>query len=355
MFKEIKKLAAIVIFFVCQVTHGAPVVPMIQTCKPNENAGLLLPKRGPNGAFEVGVGIVPHSITKFNTKEGTADIDFYLTVEYVLQNDLVDVKCVGDDAKDVWKIFYNPDIEFLTIPDPQNVQGFHWLIDKNRFVFMTRLKGTVVLLGDFRWYPFDRVTVPLRMQGEDDDRTLLLGPSKWYLPNYPDISREMSNLRISGWEIARAEYVNKKHTWNFGRFGDALYFEIEIVRRPMPFIIRAGLPLTLIFVIALVSKRALRNTEEAQLEILSGLLIAIFAYSIYLNDKIPETDYITFGDFMWIGALLAIFSIIVGRLAVMNTDRRILRDRIDFISTGIALGIYSSVLVVAAYLSFKGP
>ena len=321
-------------------------------CKEKKHAQLLVPKKGISGAYEVGVGIVPHSITKFNTKEGTADIDFYFTVEYELDKTFSDIKCVGEDAKDVWKIFYNPDIEFLSIPDPQTLQGFHWLVDKNRFVFMTRLKGTVVLSGDFRWFPFDRVTVPLRMQGEDDDRNLLLKPSKWYLPNYPDISKEMENLRISGWEIVRAEYIHKKHQWNFGRFGDGLYFEIEIVRKPIPFLVRAGLPLTLILIIALVSRRVLMKSEEAQLQVLSGLLVAIFAYSIYLNDRIPETDYITFGDFMWIGALLAIFSIIIGRMAVMNTATKPLRVRIEIISTGFALLIYLSVIVVAGYLLY---
>jgi hypothetical protein len=103
-------------------------------CKEKKHAQLLVPKKGISGAYEVGVGIVPHSITKFNTKEGTADIDFYFTVEYELDKTFSDIKCVGEDAKDVWKIFYNPDIEFLSIPDPQTAQGFHWLVDKNRFV-----------------------------------------------------------------------------------------------------------------------------------------------------------------------------------------------------------------------------
>lgn len=320
-------------------------------CKAIEGSTMKMPRRGAHGAYEVGVGVVPHSITKFNTKEGTADIDFYFTVEYLLDTGLPDIKCVGEDAKDVWKIFYNPDIEFLSIPDPQTAQGFHWLVDQNRFVFMTRLKGTAVLSGDFRWFPFDRVTVPLKMQGEDDDRTLLLRPSHWYLPNYPDISREMENLRISGWKIARAEYINKKHQWNFGRFGDALYFEIEIIRKPTPFLVRAGLPLTLILIIALVSRRALKKSEESQMQVLSGLLLSIFAYSIYLNDRIPETDYVTFGDYMWIGALLAIFSIMIGRMAIMNTNQGNLHTRIEFLSTAIALGIYSSVTIVAIYLS----
>ena len=322
-------------------------------CMAKQGAALITPKKGPTGAYEVGVGIVPHSLTKFNTKDGTADIDFYFTVEYELEGQHADIKCVGDDAKDIWKIFYNPDVEFMSIPEPQTPQGFHWLIEKNRFVFMTRLKGSVVLSGDFRWFPFDRVVAPIRMQAEDDDRILLLKPSTWYLPNYPDLSKEMSSLRLPGWELTRAEYIHLKHPWNGGRFGDGLDFEIEITRTPLPFLVRAGLPLTLILIVALVTRKTMQRNEEVQMSVLSGLLLSIFAYSIYLNDRIPETDYLTFGDYMWIGALISIFSIIIGRLAVMNSDKNSVRARIEFFSTALAIGIYFAILLVAIFLNFK--
>ena len=78
-----------------------------------------------------------------------------------------------------------------------------------------------------------------------------------------------------------------------------------------------------------------------------------FAYSIYLNDRIPETDYLTFGDYMWIGALISIFSIIIGRLASLHADRNLIRNRIEFASTALAVGIYFAVLLTAIYLSFK--
>lgn len=299
------------------------------------------------------MGIAPHSLTKFNTKDATADIDFYFTVEYELAGTYPDIKCVGEDAKDVWKIFYNPDIEFLSIPEPQTPQGYHWLVDKNRLVFMTRHKGSVVLSGDFRWFPFDRVVAPIRMQGEDDDRTLLLKPSKYYLPNYPDLSREMSNLRLPGWTLTRAEYVNVKNPWSYGRFGDGVDFQIEIARTPIPFLVRAGLPLTLILIVALVTRKALQHSRDAQMSVLSGLLLSIFAYSIYLNDRIPETDYLTFGDYMWIGALLSIFSITIGRLAALQPDKAPIRARIELVATAAAIAIYFAVVLTAFFLSLK--
>ena len=105
----------------------------IISCTDERNKKLT-PNKGNNDAYEVGVGIVPLNITKFNLRESSVDIDFYLTVEFILSSKVQDVKCVGDDAKNVWKIFYNPDIEFMNIPDPQYMQGFHWLVKENRFI-----------------------------------------------------------------------------------------------------------------------------------------------------------------------------------------------------------------------------
>jgi hypothetical protein len=136
-------------------------------------------------------------------------------------------------------------------------------------------------------------------------------------------------------------------------YGDGLDFEIEITRTPLPFLVRAGLPLTLILIVALVTRKTLQRSEDVQMSVLSGLLLSIFAYSIYLNDRIPETDYLTFGDYMWIGALISIFSIIIGRLAVMNSDKNSVRARIEFVSTALAIGIYFAILLMAIFLNFK--
>ena len=89
------------------------------------------------------------------------------------------------------------------------------------------------------------------------------------------------------------------------------------------------------------------------MSVLSALLLSIFAYSIYLNDRIPETDYFTFGDYMWIGALLSIFSIISGALAALSPTTRPIHARIELISTALALVIYFGILLLAVLLSFK--
>lgn len=303
--------------------------------------GLLMPKKGATGAHEIGIGIEPHSLTKFNTKEGTAEIDFYYTIEYELAEPLEDIKCVGNDAKSVWDIFYNPSIEFFSISNPVEGQGFHWLIEKNRFVYLTRINGTIVLDGDFRLFPFDKVTASIKMAAGEDDRKILLKPSLWYMPEYPDIAKEISKLRIvSGWSLADAKFVNVKYPWRFDRFGDGLDFRIEVDRRPLPFLVRAGLPLSLIFIIALTTRYTLMGAKETQMPILSGLLLSIFAYSIYLNEQIPETEYLTFGDLMWIGVLASVSLITFGQMIIERSTSNETLLKMEKSSSFVAVIIY---------------
>jgi hypothetical protein len=313
--------------------------------------GLVMPKKGTTGAHEIGIGIEPHSLTKFNTKEGTAEIDFYYTIEYELAEPLEDLKCVGNDAKSVWDIFYNPSIEFFSISNPVEGQGFHWLIENNRFVYLTRINGTIVLDGDFRLFPFDNVNASIKMAAGEDDRKILLKPSLWYMPEYPNISKEISKIRIvSGWSLVDAKFVNVKYPWRFGRFGDGLDFRIEVDRKPLPFLVRAGLPLSLIFIIALTTRYALMGSKDTQMGILSGLLLSIFAYSIYLNEQIPETEYLTFADFMWIGVLASVSLITFGQMLFERSNSNNLIMKIEKSSAFVAIIIYISTVIITGFL-----
>jgi hypothetical protein len=125
----------------------------------------FLPITDDKGIFKVGIGIVPLGITKFNLKESSAEVDFYLTIEYLLKEKVNNITCVGDDASNVWKIFYNPDIEFMNIPNPEYLQGWHWLVQDNRFIYMTRVRGTAFIDGSFHKFPFDKAQISFSTSG----------------------------------------------------------------------------------------------------------------------------------------------------------------------------------------------
>ena len=114
----------------------------------------ILPKINKDGLFEIGIGIAPISIREISPENNLAEIDFYLTIEYDIEKNLPNVKCVGNKSSKVWDIFFNPDIEFMTISGPEYLQGDHWMIENKKFAFMTRVRGKVELNGNFRYFPF---------------------------------------------------------------------------------------------------------------------------------------------------------------------------------------------------------
>ena len=347
-----KKLTCLVAILLIG-TLLTPVAESQDTCLVSASE-LIMPKKDPSGAYKVGIGIQPHSLTNFNTREGTAEIDFYFTIEYELEGQFRDKKCLNmNHTENVWSVFFNPRIEFRSIPNPREAQGSHWLIDNNRFAYQTRINGTIFLNGDFRLFPFDTVIAAITMTGGEDDSTLLLVPSTWYMPDYPDLSKEISDLKISGWSLLNARFVNRKYQWRYGRFGDGLDFELEVSRPSLPFLVRAGVPLSLIFFIALTTRFAFLGNSRIQMPILSTLLLSIFAYSIYLNELIPEVEYLTFGDFIWIGVLASVALITFGQALYFKMKRKQLFLRLEALCLLASISIYATVLLATAIVFLR--
>ena len=286
----------------------------IISCNDERNKKLT-PKKGNNDAYEVGVGIVPLNITKFNLRESSVDIDFYLTVEFILSSKVQDLKCVGDDAKNVWKIFYNPDIEFMNIPDPQYMQGFHWLVKENRFIYMTRVKGTASIDGNFRNFPFDTTKISLTSSGEDNNEVMKLHPSSWYHPKLNSLSSQFDSVRVPGWSLKNAQFTKKLDVAEDGTgVWDLLTLEIELERKSATIVARSGLPLLMLYLVAFFSLRVPAKFLDVRIGTQAAVLLALFAYSVYFIESIPATDYLTFGDISWMTVLLAIFLIIFSEL-----------------------------------------
>jgi hypothetical protein len=299
---------SVIFFYSIQKVHANSI--SLVCGKPSKQ--ILYPAKNLQGIYQVGVGIVPLNVTKFNLKESSVEVDFYLTIEYQLQHKVNNVKCVGDDAKDVWKNFYNPDVEFMNIPNPEFMQGSHWLVSDNRFIYMTRVKGTASIDGNFRQYPFDSIKIVFTASGEDNNSILELNPSSWYHPDLGSLANQMKSVRVPGWRLKDAKFkkdidpaVDGTGTWSL------LSLELDLARISMPVVVRSGIPLILLYLVALLSLRLPPKFLDARVGTQAAVLLALFAYSVYFIDSIPPTDYLTFGDLTWLLILISIFMIIM--------------------------------------------
>lgn len=284
----------------------------------------ILPKINQDGLFEIGIGIAPISIREITPENNLAEIDFYLTIEYDIEKNLPNVKCVGNKSSKVWDIFFNPDIEFMTISGPEYLQGDHWMIENKKFAFMTRVRGKVELNGNFRYFPFDTLSIKVTVSGEDNSKAVLLKPSIWYHSSLSNFLSEFQGIQIPGWTLSKAFF--KKYEPSSSEiekgYWDELTLHLEIKREPLTSFMRTTLPLLILYLITFFSF-LLRNNKsgmpagndkftETRMSIQVGSLLALFAYSLYIMEVIPETSYLTLGDLGWltfmVSTLLVIFS-----------------------------------------------
>ena len=284
----------------------------------------ILPKINQDGLFEIGIGIAPISIREISPEDNLAEIDFYLTIEYDIDLNLPNVKCVGNKSSNVWDIFFNPDIEFMTISGPEYLQGDHWMIENDKFAYMTRVRGNVELNGNFRFFPFDTLSIRVTVSGEDNSKAVLLKPSTWYHSSLSNFLSEFQGIQIPGWTLSKA-FFKKYEPSNLEKkkgYWDELTLHLEIKREPLTSFMRTTLPLLILYFITFFSfllrekktDMPLGNDTftETRMSIQVGSLLALFAYSLYIMEVIPETSYLTLGDLGWMtfmfSTLLVIFS-----------------------------------------------
>lgn len=310
-----------------------------------------------DGKFNVGIGIVPLSITNVDPQTHSAEIDFYLTVEYEIDASMPNVKCVGKNASQVWEMFYNPDIEFTFISNPEYMQGEHWMVEDNRFAFMTRVRGDIQLIGDFRNFPFDNITINIGVAGEDSSKYLLFHPSDWYHADLNNLLPEFSDIQIPGWHLSKAYFsFNEDVVREAEEYWQEIQLTLEVRRMPLTYVFRLQLPLLCLYMIALFSL-ILRNENsktgnfddliEARMAVQVGCVLALFAYSLYFMTIIPETGYLTLGDLNWSVFMVAMLLVILSEYARIELSTR------NYSLSLKTLLISSSLLIVLLLIIYQ--
>jgi len=313
----------------------------------------ILPTLNSNDQFEIGIGIYPISIKNISSENNIAEIDLYLTIEYDIEEDIPNIKCVGQDADKVWDFFFNPDIEIMSISNPEYLQDFHWMIENKKFAYMTRLTGTVELNGNFIYFPFDELLVKIIVAPEDNSNAVILKSSSWYHENLDQLLEEFSDLKIPGWTLNEAyfEYYEPTYSEKIEGYWDELSLNLLIKRNPLTSFLRTSVPLLILFLISYFSylicedkglPKGNDSFTETRVSIQVGTLLALFAYSLYIMGVIPETSYLTLGDINWIifmiSTLLILFSEYLPNEIVVNNNRIYLK-LISLIISGLLVTI----------------
>jgi hypothetical protein len=186
---------------------------------------------------------------------------------------------------------------------------------------MTRVKGHVELNGNFRSFPFDSLLLKIIASPEDSSETVILTPSLWYHKDINNLTSDFNNIKFSGWNLDYAYFEHKQSKladresidW------DELSLNLKIIREPTTIFVRTSVPLLILFLITFCSiffsegsifERNRDRFTETRIQIQVGTVFALFAFSLYIMEVIPETSYLTLGDVNWFTFMLATLFII---------------------------------------------
>ena len=262
---------------------------------------------------ELYIEIYPVIMTSVNELQESFDYQFYLGYSFEIDDDL-DYCFFETDDLNIG--IFNPKLEFMNAIDIERITSFGVEIEGNEVYVDAKYKGTFKGNFDFTLYPFDTQDLHIDISStystddfkiyiEDQKQSVLdaLALQGWYKKNF------ISELRKEVWDGDDEEYELVRYT-------------LTLDRQVISISLRLFLPLFVIVSLNFLSLVLERNDFETKVEIQLAALIAVAAYSILMDTKIPDLPYITLAD-----AVIAFSFLTSAAILALSILKKRKRDR----------------------------
>ena len=174
--------------------------------------------------------------------------------------------------------------------DIERTTSFGVEIEDNEVYIEARYKGKIKGNFDFTLYPFDKQNLYIDISStySRDDFSIQLEDQKNSL---------LDKLEVQGWDKVNfnTQILTEKWDQDDEEY-DLIRYEIELKRQVFSISLRLFLPLLVIVSLNFLSLILERNDFETKVDIQLAALIAIAAYSILMDTKIPDLPYLTIAD-----------------------------------------------------------
>ena len=135
----------------------------------------------------------------------------------------------------------------------------------------------------------------------------------------------LDKLEVQGWDKVNfnTQILTEKWDQDDEEY-DLIRYEIELKRQVFSISLRLFLPLLVIVSLNFLSLILERNDFETKVDIQLAALIAIAAYSILMDTKIPDLPYLTIADtFIALSFFSSAFILALSILKKRRRDRKI--------------------------------
>ena len=236
---------------------------------------------------EIFVEIYPIIISKIDELESAYEYQFYLGYSFEIDRTLPYCFFESESLKEG---IFNPYFEFMNAIDIERTTSFGVEIEDNEIYVEARYKGKIKGNFDFTLYPFDKQNLHLDISStySRDDFSIQLEDQKNSL---------LDKLEVQGWDKVNfnTQILTEKWDQDDEEY-DLIRYEIELKRQVFSISLRLFLPLLVIVSLNFLSLILERNDFETKVDIQLAALIAIAAYSILMDTKIPDLPYLTIAD-----------------------------------------------------------
>ena len=260
---------------------------------------------------ELYVDTYPIIITEINELESTFDYQFYLGYWYEVGGDRP--YCFFE-SKNLEEGIFNPYFEFQNAIDLERVTSFGVEIEEEGVYVSAKYKGTFKGNFDFTMYPFDtqNLHVDISSTYSTDDFKIYVEDQKNSL---------LDALEVQGWDkINFAKKIDIEKWDQDDEVYDLIRYTITLDRQVFSISLRLFLPLLVIVSLNFLSLLLEKNDFETKVEIQLAALIAVAAYSILMDTKIPDLPYLTVAD--TIIALSFFSSAFILAISIINKRKR---------------------------------
>ena len=265
-------------------------------------------KKIPN---EVYVDIYPIIITSINEMESSFDYQFYLG--YWRELDEISPYCFFE-SDDLSEGIFNPYFEFMNAINIERTTSYGVEIEDGGVYVDAKYNGKFKGDFDFTMYPFDTQNLHIDISStysKDDFKIILEDQTNSLL----------EDLEIQGWDKINFQTELGIEKWDQDdEEYDLIRYTLTLDRQVLTISLRLFLPLLVIVFLNFLSLTLERNDFETKVEIQLAALIAVAAYSILMDTKIPDLPYLTIAD--TIIALSFFSSAIILAISILKKRKR---------------------------------
>lgn len=255
------------------------------------------------------ISIFPERISDINEAKNTFEITYYLLYEY-------SVSFVSD--RDCFFSFeylpeniFDPQLEIMKSEHDEFLSNYQIYLLEETLQVERRVRSTIINSFDFRNFPFDQQSFDVHIMALYSNDTLSLH-------SYPIDTDSFSNMGIEGWLKVDTGHTRITEVWDGSEF-DKLVFSINLERDAQSIFFRIMLPIIAIIFICWASCILPYTDFETIIQLQSATLIALIAFNIVIEDRIPNLPYMTTIDILSTfgflsNVLLILFTLIRQRL-----------------------------------------